>query len=229
MISSPDSTPLVQKLVMNAPTRWSDEGMNVGSIPRMGSLVEVTRGAIATARRAVAARSVLGALLFLGLLEVEAVAYEPAAARPGAESSSAGVERPADAPKPILLAQRRRRRSSSSGALRRRAARARPAPPAKLQGPRGRRAQEAFPQEETSEEQSPAPPAAAPDGALQRGARVEFDGRLVQGQTAKSGAIYLFARRRSELRSMVLEREGYRQEILRTVYPRDEFKARVTE
>jgi len=41
---------------------------------------------------------------------------------------------------------------------------------------------------------------------LRRGGRVEFDGRLVQGQTAKSGAIYLFARKRSQLRSMVQER-----------------------
>jgi hypothetical protein len=56
-------------------------------------------------------------------------------------------------------------------------------------------------------------------GALQRGARVEFDGRLVQGQTAKSGAIYLFARKRSQPRSMVKERVSYEKEILRTVYP----------
>ncbi|MCC6746256.1 MAG: hypothetical protein IT371_01270 [Deltaproteobacteria bacterium] len=65
--------------------------------------------------------------------------------------------------------------------------------------------------------QASAPPPSA--GALQRGARVEFDGRLVQGQMAKSGAIYLFARKRSQLRSMVKERTDYRKEILRTVYP----------
>jgi hypothetical protein len=63
------------------------------------------------------------------------------------------------------------------------------------------------------------PAAASPDpGNLQRGGRVEFDGRLVQGQTAKSGAIYLFARQRTDLRSMVRERESYRKEILRTVF-----------
>jgi hypothetical protein len=64
-------------------------------------------------------------------------------------------------------------------------------------------------------------PAAGPGdpGALQRGGRVEFDGRLVQGQTAKSGAIYLFARQRTDLRSMVRERDTYRREVLRTVYP----------
>jgi len=60
--------------------------------------------------------------------------------------------------------------------------------------------------------------APAPEN-LQRGGRVEFDGRLVQGQTAKSGAIYLFARQRTDLRSMVRERVEYRKEILRTVNP----------
>jgi len=54
---------------------------------------------------------------------------------------------------------------------------------------------------------------------LQRGRRVEFDDRLVHGQTAKSGAIYLFARKHSKLRSMVKQRADFRQEILRTIYP----------
>jgi hypothetical protein len=54
--------------------------------------------------------------------------------------------------------------------------------------------------------------------ALQRGQRLEFDGRLVQGQTARSGAVYLFERARSELRSMVRERRSYRDEIIRTVF-----------
>jgi hypothetical protein len=54
---------------------------------------------------------------------------------------------------------------------------------------------------------------------LQRGQRLEFDGRLVQGQTARSGAVYLFERARSDLRSMVRERQSYRDEIVRTVFP----------
>ena len=87
-----------------------------------------------------------------------------------------------------------------------------------------RRSRRAPAEEESSADEpadSPSTPAATPDtGELRRGARVEFDGRLVQGQTAKSGAIYLFARKRSELRSMVKERENYRKEILRTVFPR---------
>ncbi len=55
--------------------------------------------------------------------------------------------------------------------------------------------------------------------ALQRGTRLEFDGRLVQGQTARSGAVSLFERARSELRSMVRERQSYRDEIVKTVFP----------
>lgn len=53
---------------------------------------------------------------------------------------------------------------------------------------------------------------------LKRGERVEFDGRLIEGQTAASGAIYLFERLPSELRSMVRERQSYRREVLETIY-----------
>jgi hypothetical protein len=92
--------------------------------------------------------------------------------------------------------------------------------------PKPRPKQKAAPKEETPEPEPAAAPAKAGGGGggpaagpenLQRGGRVEFDGRLVQGQTAKSGAIYLFARQRTDLRSMVRERVEYRKEILRTV------------
>ena len=46
---------------------------------------------------------------------------------------------------------------------------------------------------------------------LKRGERVEFDGRLIEGQTAAAGAIYLFERLPSELRSMVLGTKGLSQ------------------
>lgn len=78
----------------------------------------------------------------------------------------------------------------------------------------------------------PAPgaaPAAAPAGkadedgrSLQRGERVEFDARLIQGQTAKAGAVYLFARVPTNLKSMVRERTTFREKIVRTVYPDQE-------
>ena len=91
--------------------------------------------------------------------------------------------------------------------------------------PKTKKAPKETPAETPTATPAPAPaaagnPGAAPDpGNLQRGGRVEFDGRLVQGQTAKSGAIYLFARQRTDLKSMVRERENYRRDILRTVYP----------
>lgn len=68
-------------------------------------------------------------------------------------------------------------------------------------------------------EETPAANKAEDERELRRGERVEFDGRLIEGQTAASGAIYLFERLPSELRSMVAERRSYRQEILETLYP----------
>lgn len=117
-----------------------------------------------------------------------------------------------------LLAKRRKRRRRGRRARGRRARsrRARRAAPAVKRPKRDKEAFPTRPAATATPKAAGAPPAA--DGALRRGARVEFDGRLVQGQTAKSGAIYLFARMRSELRSMVKERSTYRKEILRTVY-----------
>jgi hypothetical protein len=81
-----------------------------------------------------------------------------------------------------------------------------------------------------AEEAAPAAPTPAPGGAkgdeegrsLQRGERVEFDARLIQGQTAKAGAVYLFARVPTNLKSMVRERTTFREKIVRTVYPDQE-------
>ena len=61
----------------------------------------------------------------------------------------------------------------------------------------------------------PPPPPATPKEAAQRESRIEFDERLVQGQTA-AGAIYLFQRGESEFRSMVKLPESFRD---RTVDP----------
>ncbi|AKU92132.1 hypothetical protein [Vulgatibacter incomptus] len=57
--------------------------------------------------------------------------------------------------------------------------------------------------------------------ALRRGERVEFDARLIQGQTAKAGAVYLFERVSSDLSSMVRERRSYRREIVEEVFPQE--------
>jgi len=71
--------------------------------------------------------------------------------------------------------------------------------------------------------QQQAPPAAdAGDGQeLRRGEKVEFDARLIQGQTAKAGAVFLFERVSSDLSSMVKERRSYRQEIIEEVFPQE--------
>jgi len=66
------------------------------------------------------------------------------------------------------------------------------------------------------------PPAPSDDNApimsTRRGpARVDFDDRLIQGQTNKSGAIYIFERKSSELHSMVRRRTSFRDEIFRSI------------
>lgn len=49
-------------------------------------------------------------------------------------------------------------------------------------------------------------------------ARIDFDDRLIQGQTNKSGAVYLYDRKELKTRSMIRERDNFRSEILSTVY-----------
>lgn len=58
---------------------------------------------------------------------------------------------------------------------------------------------------------SGAPPSRGP-------ARIDFDDRLIQGQTNKSGAVYLYDRKELKTRSMIRERESFRSETLSTVY-----------
>ncbi len=50
--------------------------------------------------------------------------------------------------------------------------------------------------------------------------RIDFDDRLIQGQTNKSGAVYLYDRKELKQRSMVKVRETFREEIVDTVYDR---------
>jgi hypothetical protein len=47
--------------------------------------------------------------------------------------------------------------------------------------------------------------------------RLEFDDRLVQGQTNKANAIYLFERRESALRSLLKKRTNFHDEIDETL------------
>jgi hypothetical protein len=50
--------------------------------------------------------------------------------------------------------------------------------------------------------------------------RLDFDDRLIQGQTNKSGAVYLFDRKDTGISSMVKRRKTFRQLTIRTVYDR---------
>jgi hypothetical protein len=64
---------------------------------------------------------------------------------------------------------------------------------------------------ETAQQSSAAPPSRGPT-------RIDFDDRLIQGQTNKSGAVYLYDRKELKTRSMIKTRESFRDEIVGTVY-----------
>jgi len=57
----------------------------------------------------------------------------------------------------------------------------------------------------------------ATTATLQRGNRMEFDGRLIKGETAGSGAVFLFERAPRPLPSMVTTRRSYLSETVDTV------------
>ncbi len=71
----------------------------------------------------------------------------------------------------------------------------------------------------------PAPPAApasdlVPKTSFSGPTRIDFDDRLIQGQTNKSGAVYLFDRKETGISSMVKRRKSFRHLTIRTVYDR---------
>ena len=63
-------------------------------------------------------------------------------------------------------------------------------------------------------------PASDSGGAPQtRGpTRIDFDDRLIQGQSNKSGAVYLYDRKELKIRSMIKKRENFREEIVGSLY-----------
>jgi hypothetical protein len=72
---------------------------------------------------------------------------------------------------------------------------------------------------------APATAEAAPAGGDAGGApgvrgptRIDFDDRLIQGQTNKSGAVYLYDRKELKIRSMIKKRENFRDEIIGSLY-----------
>ncbi len=48
--------------------------------------------------------------------------------------------------------------------------------------------------------------------------RIDFDDRLIQGQSNTSGAVYLYDRKELKTRSMVKKRESFRDEIITSVF-----------
>ena len=78
--------------------------------------------------------------------------------------------------------------------------------------------------------QPAAAPAAAPQGVPEQAAsgegaapvrgptRIDFDDRLIQGQTNKSGAVYLYDRKELKIRSMIKKRDNFRDEIIGSLY-----------
>src|SRR4051812_44432845 len=64
-------------------------------------------------------------------------------------------------------------------------------------------------------------PAEAPQASAvpSRGpTRIDFDDRLIQGQTNKSGAVYLYDRKELKQRSMIKTRDSFRDEIVGSLY-----------
>jgi hypothetical protein len=51
--------------------------------------------------------------------------------------------------------------------------------------------------------------------------RIDFDDRLVTGQTNKTGSVYLYDRKELKTASMLKMRESFRDEIVGSVYDRD--------
>lgn len=79
-----------------------------------------------------------------------------------------------------------------------------------------------------------APAAAAPadptaGGNVVRSGRMEFDARLVKGETAKSGAVYLFKREPRALPPLVPLRVSYRSRIVEPVLGARDLKPVVAE
>jgi hypothetical protein len=65
------------------------------------------------------------------------------------------------------------------------------------------------------------------EGSLRRSNRMEFDERLVKGQAAKSGAVYLFKRTPRALPGLVPMRHSYRRRIVEPVLGPRELKPAV--
>jgi hypothetical protein len=66
----------------------------------------------------------------------------------------------------------------------------------------------------------PTPPPSPSQSSFRGPTRIDFDDRLIQGQTNKSGAVYLFSRKETNISSMVRRRKSFRHLTIRTIYDR---------
>lgn len=71
--------------------------------------------------------------------------------------------------------------------------------------------EEASADTDAAEESAPAEP------TVLRSDRIEFDERLIRGQSASSGAVYLFKRTPRDLPGLVPVRQSYRRQIVEPV------------
>jgi hypothetical protein len=55
-------------------------------------------------------------------------------------------------------------------------------------------------------------------GSVRGPTRIDFDDRLIQGQSNKSGAVYLYDRKELKIRSMIKKRDNFRDEIVGSLY-----------
>ena len=138
-----------------------------------------------TGRTHMRTASVVGLALALAIpaLETSAWAMEPVHSRASFESGQGSSTEP-------RLARRRSRK------------------------PKASRTQKSEPvRAKQAEETAPASDAAVEAATRTGPTRIEFDERLLQGQTNKANAIYLFQRRESALRSLVKKRAHFHTEI----------------
>jgi hypothetical protein len=63
-----------------------------------------------------------------------------------------------------------------------------------------------------------AAPAFAQEAAYHGPTRVNFDERLIKGQTAKSGSVYIFERQEMTAQSLLNRKRSFRQRTIRTVF-----------
>jgi hypothetical protein len=67
-------------------------------------------------------------------------------------------------------------------------------------------------------EAAPAQEANATGPGVRGPTRIDFDDRLIQGQSNKSGAVYLYDRKELKVRSMIKKRDNFRDEIVGSLY-----------